>query len=260
MITIPMILVTAAAVGIGCAGASIVWLAVRPRYSRLMEVLDADQRRSGHGSPEREERRNRKLAVDAYWAIGGTLVGMMVVPAPRWLPAAMIIGAGLGYLARRGVAWAKKRTTRWKRLQQTAVLYEAVDLYSQMGYPVYDALQASALLLPDLRDSVQRCLRRWGQGPVRALQILGEEIDIAEAEILIAVLQHGVTVGQGHIGGIMADEARQLEALRQRVMEEQMSMRPLYLTLYTGLPGLALMGIIFTPFALKVSQMLEGMI
>lgn len=243
-----------AATGVGVAAGGLVYLLAGAPVPRLERLL-----------PRREQREVRRFEVDwqallrdadTLWFLAGAAAGALALGLSRWLPAALIWGGGAGVGLRRLVRWARRRIGRWRRLQQVAVLYEAVDLYSQLGYPIYDALQAAALLLPELHGPVQRCLRRWGQSPIRALHELGRELDIPEAEILIAVLQQGVQVGPARLTGIMADEARQLEAIRQRIAEEQIAMRPLYLSVYTGLPGFALIGILFFPLAIRVMAML----
>lgn len=248
-------LMAATGIGVAAGGAlAAVFHAPRPRLERFVPQLVRK-------AAERKVEVDWRALVrdpDSLWFLVGAVSGGVLAGGSRWLPTGLLLGGAAGLLARRAIRWVDRRARRWRRLQQTAVLYEVVELYSQLGYPIYDCLQAASFLLPELYAPVQRCLRRWGQGPIRALQQLGQELEVDEAEILVAVLQQAYQVGETRLGTVLAEEARQLEALRQRVAEEQLSMRPLFLTVYTALPGFALIGILFFPLALRIISMLSS--
>lgn len=191
------------------------------------------------------------------WALAGGAAGTVAVwdlpSAPVAFGLAAMLGASAFY-ARRII---HERRLRWARLRAVSVLYDAVDLYAHAGYPLPDALLAAAAILPAIAPELRTCLRKWPQGPHRALADLGTDLALDEATMLASVLQHVVDMGPARLAGALASQAGTLSRLEEYAVEQQLSLRPLYQTLYLAIPGFALIGALTVPLGFHAIRLIS---
>ncbi len=196
---------------------------------------------------------------DIYYSLAGLLIAVIVL----WGTPAIYVGAGLGILfgpvAARVHRWTRRDRVKHIKLRECAVLYEAIDLYTQAGYTVEQALKMGAVLTPTIRPAVERCLAYWPQGPLRALEKMGGEIGLEEAEILISVLMQAVKAGPERVAGLLGEESTKLEELRQNMAEVKMAAKPVYQTAYFILPLAANMGIVLSALGYRMLLTLDSM-
>lgn len=196
---------------------------------------------------------------DIYYSLAGLLIAVVVL----WDTPAMHVGAGLGILlgpvAVRIYRWTQRDSVKHIKLRECAILYEAIDLYTQAGYTVEQALKMGAVLTPAIRPAVERCLAYWPQGPLRALEKMGGDIGLEEAEILISVLMQAVKAGPERVAGLLGEESTKLEELRQTMAEVRIAAKPVYQTAYFILPLAANMGIVLSVMSYRMIVMLNGM-
>ncbi len=249
------VLMVTLALGIFMAVASLMQSAlewtphVRPRVRDLIKIREAQVVKAGPKSSSR---------VLLMAVAGGMVLGLLL--SVRVNPFLGVSGGGaLGYAVVVAAGRFKKRANRLVRLREVSLLYEAVDMYIQIGYTVHAALAAGCLVTPGIRKHVEKCLRLWGQGPVRALQVLGEELEVPEGQLLTAVLQQAVQGGPEQLKGVLAEESVKLEKIRERVAEQQIASRPIYQTVYLALPGFTLFAVILFPLGFQVIQSLRGL-
>lgn len=186
----------------------------------------------------------------------GALAGAVALAGLGWaaLGAGVLAGAAAGPGLSFGWRWARRKAERVRRLRALVLLHEVVDLHVQAGYSLQEALAAAAECVPEYAPQLERCLRRWPQGPARALLLLGEELGVEGAEVLAAVLQGVLEAGEGRLAGALAEEGGVLARLEELAAEEQVGLRPLYQTLYLALPGLAVSGLMAVPLLYRVVE------
>lgn len=176
-----------------------------------------------------------------------------------YLPVAVFLGnlvaLGIVFAAR----YLRGGSDRFLRLREAAVLYESIDLFGQAGFTVRQAMQLSLPLVTRLRSALEKCISRWGGGSLRAIEQLGHDIGIPDADVLIAVLMHAEEVGTGKLAGVMEEEAIRIDELRRTLAEMRVAGKPVYATAYVFLPVATLLGIILGPLAYRAIQMISDM-
>ncbi|GBF34643.1 hypothetical protein DCCM_3763 [Desulfocucumis palustris] len=152
-----------------------------------------------------------------------------------------------------------KRTIDYRtKVKEISILYDSIDLFSD-SHSIHQALAKAGELTPSIRDSVEKCVNRWPQGPVKALHHFAKEVNFPEAEILAAVLQHITLSGKSEKSGLLSEESAKLEERLRRNYEKEIAARPLYQTIYLALPGFALVGIVLFPIGYKAIKMIESL-
>jgi Flp pilus assembly protein TadB len=196
---------------------------------------------------------------DLYYALAGFLCAVIVL---RQTPV-MLIGAGIGILVGPVVAhiyrWTKRDKTKNIKIRECAALYEAIDLYTQAGYTVEQSLRMGSILTPTIRPHIDRCLSYWPQGSIRALERLGGDLGIEEADILISVLMQAEKAGPERVAGLLSEESTKLEELRQTMAEIKIAAKPIYQTAYFILPLAANMGIVLSVLGYRLWLMIDGL-
>jgi hypothetical protein len=260
-----------AAAGLGLAGAAAFRLApgaLRPlaeslRLERAAAPFRGRLARRLRSLARSEERASGGLLEgDNLYTLGGAALGLFAaaaLTAGSLSPLALAWGTALGSGAGRGLAWLARRRTGHRLRREIAVLYEAVDLYLEGGYTLYDALLLSSLLVPGIRPAVRRCLLNWNAGPARALRDLGEDLGCDESRSLAAVLIQVLEEGYEGLRGVMSAESRKLDELRASLAEAELATKPLYQAVYLILPGLGFLGLILLPWAFRMAQMIGSL-
>ena len=250
------VMVPAVAAGLGMAVA--VW--------SLWRYFAPAARPPGREGALRAARRARKVKeqglLTARALVAGigaaAMFGSLFWESALW-PFFAAAGLALGPVVEGALARLSAGKMRFKRLREVAVLYECIDLFSRAGFTVRQSMQLGLPLVPGIREEVMRCLDRWPAGPLRAIQMFGEEVNLPEAQVLTGVLMHAEDQGMEKAGGIMAEEAMRLEGLRKTLAEVRVASRPLYITVYNFLPVAAALGLLIAPLAYRAITMIGGM-
>ncbi|KJS10683.1 MAG: hypothetical protein VR67_17540 [Peptococcaceae bacterium BRH_c8a] len=225
------------------------WGHVRQRLNRLTRF-------------EKKSKINIKFNLDRR-DIYSSLAGLLIAVTLLWGTPVLHLGAGLGILLSpvvvRLYSWTQRGRLKQIKLRECAILYEAIDLYTHAGYTVEQALKMGAALTPSIRPAVERCLAYWPQGPLRALERMGGDIGLEEAEILISVLMQAVKAGPERVAGLLGEESVKLEELRQTMAEIKIAAKPIYMTAYYILPLAANMGIVLSTLGYRILFTLDGM-
>lgn len=190
--------------------------------------------------------------------LGGMLGFTVLSQYPIFAVAGIIFGAFLGRLGFKGYNWFYQKLTDEKKISEVLMLYEVISIYANAGYSLYEALNASLYLANLTRKGLQICLRNWGAGPQRALKKISEELNSPEADTLVRILQRAVVVGPSKLSRFLEQENEVMEKIREYKVEQGLGVRPIILTLYLILPGLALMGVTAFPVGYHIAKMISG--
>lgn len=194
-----------------------------------------------------------------YPELLGATVGFAVVSDRLvWAGVALVAGALLARLAKRGYARLADKLVEERKAGEVLLLYEMVSVYAAAGYSLYEALSAAAYLADLTEKPLRRCLAAWGQGPERALKKLGEDLGIPEGRAFSRVLQRAAVVGPEKLAGFLSHESANLERIRQYRVERGLGVRPIVQTLYLALPGFALMGVTLFPVGYHIARMIQS--
>ncbi|NLI74782.1 MAG: hypothetical protein GX369_08520 [Euryarchaeota archaeon] len=120
-------------------------------------------------------------------------------------------------------------------------------------------MQMSLPLVEKLRPALENCIFRWGNGPMRAIEQFGYDIDLSEADVLIAILMHIEEVGTDKVAGVIAEESSRIDELRETLAEMRVAGKPIYSAAYIVMPVGTLLGIIMGPIAYRAIQMISNM-
>lgn len=192
------------------------------------------------------------------WVVGGAAGGATIGTGPALWPVSALSGGMTGVGLYLAVKRVRSGQQRFARLKEVAILYESVDLFARAGFTVRQSLQMSIILTQQLRPVIEKAMDRWPSGPLRAIQQMGEDIAMPEADVLTGILMHAEEGGAQKISGIMEEEAGRLEKLRQCMAETRMAAKPLYATMYVFLPLIAALGILIAPVAYRAISMISG--
>lgn len=190
-----------------------------------------------------------------YPALLGAAMGFLLMSKyPAWALVSAGIGGILGQAGKTVFRWFAAKLTEEKRAGEVLLLYELIGVYASAGYSLYEALSASVYLVDLIEGPLRMCLRGWSQGPQRALEKLGKEIGLPEADVLIKALQRAAEVGSERLAEFLRQESEVMENIRQYRVERGLGMRPLIQTLYLLFPGLALIGVTMLPVGYYISK------
>lgn len=201
----------------------------------------------------RQKTKNKKKY---YPAVIGAMVGFFVVGQYTvWaIIVGVVVGGIAGQVCRMFYVWVANKITEDKKAGEVILLYEIVSAYTSAGYSLYEALSAGVYLVNLTEKPLKRCLDRWGQGPQRALERLGDELKGQEAKTLVKLLQRAVIVGPEKVKEFLSRESMVMERLRRYRAERSLGVRPIIQTLYLVLPGVALLGVTLMPIGYHIIQ------
>lgn len=257
-------LLAACALGLGGAAASLVYSLYRLVSGllpacRLQERLKSLSLKSTAEAIKMRKRNQQEKSADFFiFGSAGAFFAASLVPPASWflaVPLGFSLGAALAYLARN----TYKKMQYLQKLREAALLYESIDLYSRVGYTVRQSLELTLPLMKKLRPVVERCIDRCSYGTVWALEQMGKEIGLKEADVLISLLILAEQSGSQRIAGVMEEESGKLESLRRTLAEIQLAGRPVYMTAYLFLPLAGVMGLFLGPMAWQVINMVSNL-
>ncbi|PRR71933.1 hypothetical protein [Neomoorella humiferrea] len=245
--------------GIGLAAGALLLLILRLTPSarlkaRLSGLVVA--RKPGITAKKKEEGGGRRFIVPT---LGGAVFSGLIAGRMPYMLAAVPVGAALGFLAGKLAVKLYRSRTHFQRLREAAVLYESIDLFTRAGFTPRQAMELSLPLLTLLRPAVERCIASWSGGALRAIEQLGNDINLKEADVLIAVLMQIVEGGVAKLTGVMEEEALRLDELRQSLGEMRIAAKPVYSTVYIFLPVAALVGMLLGPLAFRAISMINSL-
>lgn len=148
-------------------------------------------------------------------------------------------------------------TIRAKKLKESAILFEAIELYTKAGYSLYQAINASKVLVDEIRPAVDTCLNYWGAGPRIALQKLQEEIGLEEIDTLILLLINIESSGGKELDGTIGDVVFNMEDLQKMKTQIKIANRPLIFVIYRMLPLASIAGIVVGGLLYRMYSVLE---
>lgn len=260
-IDVAVVLITLTAMGVGLSATAVCMGLLYSTSSarlakRLKSLRPVKPKRTKKESKDWSPFRDTKTTLACL--AGAVSFGALALGTP-YLPIAMLLGNFVAMGAVLGTRYLKSSSGRFLRLREAAVLYESIDLFGQAGFTVRQAMQLSLPLVTKLRPALGKCIDRWGSGALRAIEQLGNDIGIPEADVLIAVLMHAEEVGTAKLAGVMEEEASRIDELRQTLAEMCVAGKPLYATAYIFLPVATLLGIIMGPLAYRAILMISNM-
>lgn len=165
----------------------------------------------------------------------------------------LFIGLFIVYIYQKTIAAA----IRAKKLKESAILFEAIELYSKAGYSLYQAINASKVLVDEIRPAVDKCLNYWGAGPKKALQKLQDEIGLEEIDTLVLLLMNIESTGGKDLGGTISQVVFNMEDLQKMKTQIKISNRPLMFVIYRMLPLASIVGIVVGGLLYRMYSVLE---
>jgi len=245
-----MIYLILAGVGFGLAAGAFVYLALSGLSSRRAKLFAAViQPKLSLPKERRWKAPANRISLPAVVA-GALGFALLVWDTPLMLPL-MPVGGLVGLLGQKLLDRLGSGREHFTKLREVALLYESVDLFTRAGFTVRQALQMSLVMVPKLRRHVEKCLGRWPAGPIRALEQLGADIGIKEADILAGLLMHAEEAGVEKVSGVMEQEAVRLEEIRRTLAEVKIASKPIYLAVYVLLPVATALGMLVGPMAYR---------
>jgi len=256
--TVIWVLAVLASAGFGIAATAVIYM-----FSGLFLKNRANKFKAVEDFPEEGEKSSiyKKLFSDKqtlfFMGGGAFLFGLVTVGTRLMLPL-MIIGAAAGLVGRKALERVFENRNEFIKTKEVSLLYECVDLFSNAGYTVKQSLKLSMILVPNLRKNISNCIDRYPSGPLRALDQLGRDIGVKQADMLSGLLMQAEESGIENIKGIMEQEAVRLEELRGSLAESRIAAKPIYSAVYLFLPVASVLGIIIAPLAYRAIQMITG--
>lgn len=204
----------------------------------------------------RPRRGTPKVSGKEYYPalLGAALGFLLMAQFPPWALVSAGIGGILGQAGKSVFKWFAAKLTEEKRAGEVLLLYELIGVYASAGYSLYEALSASVYMVDLVGGPLRMCLRGWGQGPQRAMEKMGKEIGLPEADVLVKILQRAAEVGSERLAEFLRQESEVMENIRQYRVERGLGVRPLIQTLYLLFPGLALIGVTMLPVGYYISK------
>lgn len=164
--------------------------------------------------------------------------------------------AGLGYLLPEFALRVQRRAFRQKVLREISMFWELLEVYLTSGHSLLEALKSSAVGLDVLRNPVERCALRWGEGATVALEGLRREINMAEMDLVANALRQAVDYSPQSLAAYLAQESATLERVRQEYVNGVIAMRSQYIALYALLPASGLLLLFLGALAYRTTRFL----
>ncbi|WP_459195613.1 hypothetical protein [Wukongibacter baidiensis] len=175
------------------------------------------------------------------------------------MPKNLVVGIVIGLIIAKLVSKIKKEVVKAKKLNDIAVLFEAIDMYTKAGYSLIQALRSAKLLTKVITPTLDKTIALWARGPQRALEHLKNELNLEESETLVLLMMHLEKTGVKQLDGVLKREARNIERLQRMKSEISISKRPLILTVYRILPLTAIFGIVIGSLIYRVVFQFQNM-
>ena len=200
-----------------------------------------------------------KKALDKRGLLLGTILGLLSLGLATSLTSAVklfIITFMVGVASLQFFDKFRKEVNRNLRLKEIATLFDAIELYVNANYTLFQAMQAAKLLVPGIAPKIQRCLDRWPASPRLALEQFSKDLATPEGEMLVSLLIYMESAGLKNLKGVLGREANNIERLRKMRAEAQISRKPIFLMMYRFLPVIPVIGIIAGTLMYRLYQVL----
>lgn len=175
------------------------------------------------------------------------------------IPKNLIVGVVIGLIIAKLVSKVKKEVVKAKKLNDIAILFEAIDMYTRAGYSLIQALRSAKLLTKVITPILDKTIALWTRGPQKALEYLKIELNLEESETLILLMMHLEKTGVKQLDGVLKREAGNIKRIQKMKSEISISKRPLILTVYRVLPLTAIFGIIIGSLVYRVIFQFQNM-
>ncbi len=204
---------------------------------------------SGGAKSTKSDKENKESNITLAGALGGAAFGVLLTLGTGAILIAGIVGSVLGTAVSWFVRYSAREARKTEMMRELAVLYEIIDFFTQgegefQHFTIQQALRYGAVITPTIRPVIQRCIDAWPSGPVRALEAFAKEVNLSEASILTSVLIHAEKSGMKYARSAMSEGSRDLEDLRQTLVEIKIGSKPMYYMIYRMLPLAGLCGIV----------------
>lgn len=191
-------------------------------------------------------------------ALAGAILTLSVVWDSELKAVISVLGANIGF----AVIWVyhrvREKTLKMQKLRGLAAIYEALVYYTRAGHNLRESLRLAGFLTPTLRPDIEHCVRRWLNGPEKAVQEFAERVNIPEAQVLAGLLVHCIDSGMDFGESAMQAEAKSLEDIRRTLVEVKIASKPVYYAMYRALPLVAISGIIIGALGYRAINMLSA--
>lgn len=174
--------------------------------------------------------------------------------APKYLGYGLILGLIIVLLFQK----VKKDNLHTKKVEEFAIVFEAIELYMRAGYSMYQAIRTSRLLVKEIRPSIDMCLTYWGAGPKNALSKFQEDLNLPEAETLILLLINLESTGSKEMRSAIGGEVFSIESIERMKTNIKTSNKPLVLMVYRMLPLGSVLGIVVGSLIYRTFAVLGG--
>lgn len=171
----------------------------------------------------------------------------------------LLLGMVIGLIIAKVFSKIKRDVIKANKLNDIAVLFEAIDMYTKAGYSLIQALRAAKLLTNSITPTIDKTIALWGRGPQKALEYLKNELNLEESETLVLLMMHLEKTGVKQFKGVLKREARNIERLQRMKSEISISKRPLILTIYRILPLASIFGIVIGSLIYRVYFQFQSM-
>lgn len=172
---------------------------------------------------------------------------------PMFMSLGAITGLGVVVLMQN----VKSKNLHRKKVEEIAIVFEAIELYMKAGYSMYQAIRASRLLVKTIRPALDTCLTYWGAGPKVALGKLQDELSLPEAETLILLMINLESTGSQEMQNAIGGEVFSMESIERMKRDIEISNKPLVLMIYRMLPLVSVLGIVVGSLVYRTFAVLE---
>ncbi len=154
------------------------------------------------------------------------------------IPILSVMGAGVAEATYRVLNKGKEE----RRRQECLLLFSAVEIFTQAGYSIPQALANAREFTPILAADINKTLAAWPHGDVQALELFKDLINLPEGNQLVSLLIQINQAGTRNLANIIQAEAKQMEEKRQALAKARIAQKPLFLLIYRLLPIVVLVG------------------
>lgn len=202
---------------------------------------------------------------DARLLVGGGigLIGaILLTNGTSYMTTTALILSGLGVGVAEIIYRVLNKGKEERRKQECFLLFSAIEIFTQAGYSIPQALASARDFTPMLTADINKALAAWPHGEVQALEILKDSINLPEGDQLVSLLIQINQAGTKNLGNIIQAEAKQMEEKRQALAKARIAQKPLFLLIYRLLPLVVLVGmfggVLVTKVFIEMNQFLGG--
>ncbi|HOV79436.1 MAG TPA: hypothetical protein PK728_04960 [Bacillota bacterium] len=242
--------------GIGLAATAIVLLLCRCFNSIALRTNSFwEKLKRSKFYPVKQKSNKKEVAIYMTAAAVGSFVMLVLSWGTPYVGTTVGFGAGAGVALAKAITKTIENAATYKKRKDVATLFEAVETYMATGLSIPQSLNYSKLLAPSIKSAVEKCVREWPFGALKALENFRREVGVPEADILVSLLSQIERKGDRNLEGVFQREVSNMERLR--AVKERSKIvfgKPMYFVVYRAIPALCTFGVVIGALVYRLNH------